>query len=526
MSWKKQKAVNSLLRDMWQNLNVFLKGYIVKKKTEAKTETKKPPKEKEKPKQTEEQKQEVKFMLPNKKPLILKSDGRVYGMTDAYGGMVSTPIKEQELHEQLTGTLGSKQPKPRFLLVHPPDKKWRVPLPFVQLWGQQLLAYDSEALCIYGVNIKDASKWIAIVPDQEVTSASVDVNEFGKARELMSKMSYRCVGTLHTHPGDMTSCSGTDTGELWNEFSGIHLIVTHTGKLSWWISSKEITWPLDQAEGFEILDLWPKVAIPKALKNTALLIGEDGTLDYDKFIQTKTFGFGYTGWAGKQHQTHQKSKAYRQRGLHVMYTGEWDWKYKDWIYEEQKPYQKVDKGYCQLWEGYFDKTCFHYYAGKPSKKMIRRHPGRYRIGENYLYPPSSKNGKKEGKNPSTPKLLPDKGRIPRLKQLGQKEDTANFSDIIDEGIQSGTEDAYERYCLNKLDADIAAFSTEYENFFYSVQQMLDSPEIVSPHLEQVLLQLLQLVPKTEKLIWNAKGSRTEADIKALLPLDWPRKEGE
>jgi hypothetical protein len=70
--------------------------------------------------------------------------------------------------------------------------------------------------------------WMAVVPKQECTAASLDVDDTGPAIAKLSSMGYRRVGTIHTHPGNGVGCSGTDQEDLWTDFGGVHLIIGRT----------------------------------------------------------------------------------------------------------------------------------------------------------------------------------------------------------------------------------------------------------------------------------------------------------
>lgn len=316
-----------------------------------------------------------KLELPSKRKVILKSDGIIYGATNPYGAILSSPLSQEEIYYEFTGEMDkSKIPKPSPLLLQIPDIKYKVPLEFVRVWARQLLEYETEALCVYGVHRRDPAQWLAVVPEQEVTSSSVDVDEFGKAVQTLSSKGYRTVGTLHTHPGNMSACSKTDTDELWNKFAGIHLIVTSTGVLSWYFSSRTITWNLNSYEGFKKIELFEKDKIPAALKNGhKWLKGEDGGRRYDQFIKEKTYRqtVTYGGWWDQGYSGTRSKTGYKT--YERIYSGKWSQTHRTWIYEKQKDGQRVDKDYSELYPAHYDVFHSTWYAGKPLKKNKKRY---------------------------------------------------------------------------------------------------------------------------------------------------------
>jgi len=90
---------------------------------------------------------------------------------------------------------------------------------------------------------------MGVMPKQEVTGAGVDVDDFQKAAGLLMQKGCRRVGTLHTHPGSMSSCSSTDTGQMWDKFGGIHLVVPRAGgKVGVYFSTHHLTWEVTDKE--------------------------------------------------------------------------------------------------------------------------------------------------------------------------------------------------------------------------------------------------------------------------------------
>ena len=431
---------------------------------------------------------ELALKFPKGKKVILKADGCMYQTSNSFGAEISGPMTREEVCEAVTGNIGIKPPDPVVQLLKPPVKEFAVPLGYVREWARQLLDDPRENLLLYGVSRKDPTKWLGVVPEQEVTGGSVDVDDFGKAASQLSQKGFRIVGTLHTHPGGMTGCSGTDTGELWNRIAGVHLIVTHTGILSWWFSSRTITWDLKEYESFQHVELWEK-GIPKPHKKGCFcILGEDGTFDYQKLI-TKPFSFGYVGYKSdwwEKDKKAQKGKNKTYSNVPSQYYGYWDQNRKEMVFHEQKKGVWVSEKYTTVWGGYFDKIMGRYYAGTPRKFEKKNH---------VLIP---KEFKSEKKKTSTGDHL--------VKILDWLEEQKDLSQL----------DTEYHVQLNEKLVDLGFAFENLETFLMdTIGENLDP----SPSMKSSLIRVLLLLPSFGKFIWGAEA-KNDKEYSSYIPKEW------
>jgi hypothetical protein len=157
-------------------------------------------------------------------------------------------------------------------------------------------------LCLFGKHRTEDS-WLAVVPKQECTGASVEVEDFGPALELLTSRGYRKVGTIHTHPGGGSQCSGIDTGDtLWggeDRFSGVHGIIGKTsGDTTFYYCMGGETFKLGGQ--WKRKNLWKKR--PEDIPvQTISLLAEDSTYDISKMItkpEPKIIQFSGGYWIG------------------------------------------------------------------------------------------------------------------------------------------------------------------------------------------------------------------------------------
>jgi len=141
-------------------------------------------------------------------------------------------------------------------LIQGPDPGLRVPQDTLAQWGTALLDAPGEAMAAYGYQDQKDPKtgkvvqrrWLAVVPEQECTGASIDVKDWEPAISTLVTKGFQRMGTIHTHPGDMTQCSSTDTDEQWDKFPGVHYIVTRAGSVAVYFSLGGHTWGLRSKE--------------------------------------------------------------------------------------------------------------------------------------------------------------------------------------------------------------------------------------------------------------------------------------
>jgi hypothetical protein len=195
----------------------------------------------------------------------------------------------------LTGSIAGSDAEAQ--LLRGPDLQWRLPREVLTVWGRTLIQFDTEALCIYGklrtTPRNGEPEWLAVVPDQEVTMASVDVDDFGPAVEELAKRGYQRIGSIHTHPGGgIPTCSGTDMKELWDGFGGLHLIISRSGGVAYYYSVDGVSWKLnsrDQEKSPWVMeDLWDST--PEHGRVTCeTMLTEKGGHRISQMIGKKTF---------------------------------------------------------------------------------------------------------------------------------------------------------------------------------------------------------------------------------------------
>ncbi len=306
--------------------------------------------------------------IDNKK-LWVRRDGKIYHKTNSYGGQVFSPIKEAELIE-LFGGEEKTIVEDVIRMTKIPSIQFRLPTIDLITWAIRLLEFDTEALVVYGRHKIDKNKWMAVVPKQEVTSASVEVDDFSKAVQVLGQNGFQRVGTLHTHPGGMTTCSGTDTGELWDEFGGIHIIVTRTGKASFWYSSRGITWDLSkQKDIWPILTLWNKKPEIEVVKTPINMLCEDGSSDIDKKLTPPIISTYYQSNWQDDYNNRMGFKQRHQPKICITYFGVWNFTTKSYYYDKQKDGTKVGPCYGDHHLAYWSRETGKegWYAGKEPK---------------------------------------------------------------------------------------------------------------------------------------------------------------
>ena len=443
----------------------------------------------------------LKIKGPQKEKMLLKPDGCIYKMFSAFGAMVSSPLTQQEIYEILTDDIGGKRPKSGTKLRYLPSDEYVVPLSFVRTWGQQLLEYDSEALCVYGVSRKNPKLWLAVVPKQEVTGGSVDVKDFGKALSTLSSKGYKVVGTIHTHPGAMTSCSKIDTDELWDGFSGVHLIITHTGVLSYHFSTRGITWSLYDCEEFKPVKLWgKKKEIPKPKKESSLLLGEDGSLQYRNFIKKKTYTRTVVG--GKKRNLTYYSKGKKSTDVADIYYGYWNSIMRKQSYLVQERGQQVCVGYVKELGGYWDKTNKAHFAGKPFgyEHLIKSAKDKYiivdaRAGKSIIVPENPEKEKKKNKG---------------------LEGLIDIVDWMESQPDPTFADMEYNLALDDCIKDVGFALTGLERFLMeSISQHL----YPSKRLRSSIIRVLMLMPKIESLMWG-QAARGIPEFAKMIPPEW------
>lgn len=218
--------------------------------------------------------------------------GELVRQSSSYGGSAVVPVTEDDLSLLLTGNREPEEEPGQWEapLLGKPARDWKVPRKYLRQWASVLARFDTEALAIYGRHRRDYHRWMAVVPQQECTGASVEVDDMGPAIETLAKAGYRRVGTIHTHPGAGTTASGTDTGEIWDDFGGIHAIVGKTsGQCAWYYSMAGYTWWLsrENVSGWTRQQLWR--GDPPAIRRKRWnMMGADGGRRVKHLVREKT----------------------------------------------------------------------------------------------------------------------------------------------------------------------------------------------------------------------------------------------
>jgi len=175
-------------------------------------------------------------------PHFVTFEGKWMEQTELFGSKTIVYTTEERLQRAI-GVDKFQEVAPTMLKE--PDVVWQLPADLIQGWGQYLLdAFPTtEVAILYGRKVlADGSvQWLGVVPEQEVSSASVDIDDYAKAMDRLIGGGYRVIGTLHTHPGGLLTPSCTDTDDLW-QLGGVHLIVSRSRGISWWFSQHEAYW--------------------------------------------------------------------------------------------------------------------------------------------------------------------------------------------------------------------------------------------------------------------------------------------
>jgi proteasome lid subunit RPN8/RPN11 len=169
--------------------------------------------------------------------------------------------------------------------------EWVVPVGVLAGWGNKMLKIaDGEMYGVYGRN--KAGRWCMVIPEQKVSGASVDCDDIGKAMERLVGQGYRRVGTLHTHPGGMTTPSNTDVTDLFAGIGGLQVILARNGQFGRYISSGKSYCRLS-VDG-EKEDIGGVVEVDAGFED------DEGGQDWKKKVVKKVYtcstGIGFRNW--------------------------------------------------------------------------------------------------------------------------------------------------------------------------------------------------------------------------------------
>ena len=229
---------------------------------------------------------------------MILPDGKIYYTPSTYGASVLVPMGDKIICAAVSGKDIAEKIDPQVLRM--PSEEWKLPWIYVKRWGEILMSkFDGESLLIYGRKVDDPTKWLAVVPEQEVAGASVDVDDFSKAWTTLVGEGYEKVGTIHTHPGGMTQCSSTDRVELWTDFGGIHMIIARTGAVSYWYSIAGVSWRL-MSDTWKLDDIWKTAPteIPADESANGTIYSEDGKVGFTAGLVTPKVYTAYNNMGG------------------------------------------------------------------------------------------------------------------------------------------------------------------------------------------------------------------------------------
>jgi hypothetical protein len=278
--------------------------------------------------ETKEEKKEVvehvaEVKMPDGTQAEIRGDGKVWQIVNVCGAKVRIPMEEGALRQKLIGDNKWMEVESEFKQM--PDIKWKIGDAVLQDWAARLLEFNTEALCIYGKReegkeiTEENPLWLAVVPKQEVTGGSVDVDDFSASMQLLIGRGYRKIGTIHTHPGGGTPhYSSTDANELWKGFGGIHLIVSRDGGVSTYFATGTEVWDMGEMdEKWKYGRLWENDGGEENGKwhwgkdDIVSLVAESGTIglgEIQRFVQEKVWKNTYCGGSGQKKSWWEKEK--------------------------------------------------------------------------------------------------------------------------------------------------------------------------------------------------------------------------
>ncbi len=262
------------------------------------------------------EKVEVEVKMPSGESIYLREDGNTYHKPESYGAQSMVPMSWADYMRAMGVSVGVKEKDVKInpTLLRKPSTDWRIPTKVLRAWGRVMASYDTEVGAIYGKRRDggDESKpeWMVVIPKQECTSCTLDVDDTGPAASLLSKLGYRRVGSIHTHPGDGTGCSGVDREDLWTDFGGIHYIVGKTGgSVGAYYTMSGVSWRLlDKAWEYpKLFDIKEKPAEARVVDES--MVSETGGKRIGKMISKPKATTTHRVWppvgGGKKNKRYQ-----------------------------------------------------------------------------------------------------------------------------------------------------------------------------------------------------------------------------
>jgi hypothetical protein len=231
---------------------------------------------------------QLKFHLGDR--LSIGAGGKMWRRLQTFGAKVIAPATKEFVEREL----GPAETDEAGFMEQGPDLRYKLPQEVLEGWAKTMIGlWDTESALIYGRSRKDGvERWLAVMPKQEVTSSSVDLEEIGDALQYMMSQGYTCVGSLHIHPGSMSCCSGTDKSDLFTDVGGIHYIVPRLGgQIGVYYSASGAVWKLTDTEGWKTtinLAAITRVDAPVRRSLTSP-VGKSGARALKGMVKAKTY---------------------------------------------------------------------------------------------------------------------------------------------------------------------------------------------------------------------------------------------
>ena len=183
--------------------------------------------------------------MPRGMMVEMKGDGKLWTKKKMWGSLVvDVPLSRETMVRQLGGLDEDLKPT---VLGGRVFKKWVLPKAIMRRWAAAMVKLsDGECLMLYGRN--ERGQWMAVVPKQEVTGASVDLDDSEPAVVKLAEMGYGRVGAIHTHPGNSSTMSGVDRNDLFPKMGGLHYIFGRSGGWTRYMTVEEEVFMLDSGQ--------------------------------------------------------------------------------------------------------------------------------------------------------------------------------------------------------------------------------------------------------------------------------------
>ena len=279
----------------------------------------------------------VPVVLPQGMKAELREDKQLWRVVSAWGMKMYVPMDEMTMRWQMG--VGQKEwGEVDAVFEGEPDGEWKVPSDVLGMWVGKLLKLSAgEALGVYG-KLKDGrggSEWVMVIPKQEVSGVSVDVDDMSKCMATLMKNGYVRVGAIHTHPGESNTPSGTDENDLFMGGGGLHIISGRGGQCrrlvaaqKYWTTIGEETVKLDEDVPWYVATIWSedgkdaedeiaKMVTKKVYVQQGTLFQAGRGYDSDEYDFSES-GYGESGYGTVYdvalHRWRKKTKREKRQG--------------------------------------------------------------------------------------------------------------------------------------------------------------------------------------------------------------------